>query len=157
MADAPHPVTARVHLPVPPDHAFGVLTAGLGTWWPTEYSWGPDVLETHELEPREGGRIAEVSVHGSRHDWGRITTWAPPSRLVFDWQIGPDRVPTPDPSACSEVDVTVTAEGDGSLVTVTHDDFQVYGDGGEAYRDALASEMGWPFILAGLVEVLGSR
>lgn len=150
------PVVADVHLPVPPDHAFGVLTAGLGTWWPRAYSWGPDVLDTHELEPREGGRIAEVSVLGNRYDWGRITTWDPPTRLVMDWQIGPDRVPTPDPAACSEVEVTVTSDGDGSLVTVEHRGFEVYGESGPPYRDALASDEGWPHILAGLVAALGA-
>ena len=140
-------IEAGVMLPVAPDHAFGMLTAGLATWWPTPYSWGPDVLAAHELEPHEGGRIAEVSVHGNRWDWGRITTWDPPHRVVFDWQIGPDRVPTPDPAACSEVEWRVEAHGDASRVTVIHRGFDVYGEDGADYRAALATEQGWSFIL----------
>jgi len=146
------PIETSVKVPVPPEHAFGMLTAGLGTWWPAEYSWGPEVLDTHELEPREGGRIAEVSVHGNRWDWGRITAWEPPHRLVFDWQIGPDRVPTPDPSACSEVEWRVEADGDGSVVHVVHAGFDAYGDAGSDYRAGLASEQGWPYMLASFVD-----
>lgn len=149
-------VRASVHLPVPPEHAFGVLTAGLGTWWPAAYSWGPEVLDTHELEPRAGGRIAEVSVHGNRYDWGRITTWVPPERVVFDWQIGPDRVPTPDPDACSEVEWQVEADGEGSRLTVLHRGFEIYGDAADGYREALGSEQGWRFMLAGLADQLGT-
>lgn len=145
------PIETSVVLPVGPEHGFGMVTAGLATWWPTQYSWGPDVLDAHELEPREGGRIAEVSVHGNRWDWGRITTWDPPRRVVFDWQIGPDRVPTPDPTSCSEVEWLVESEGDGCRVTVVHRGFEVYGDAGGDYRAGLASEQGWSFILGSLV------
>lgn len=144
------PIEASTVLPVDPDHAFGMLTAGLATWWPTPYSWGPEVLAAHEVEPVEGGRIAEVSVHGNRWDWGRITTWDPPNRVVFDWQIGPDRVPTPDPAACSEVEWRVEAGDEGSRVVVVHRGFEVYGEAGADYRAALASEQGWPLILGSL-------
>ena len=147
MTDA---IEVSTPMPVPPDHAFGMLTAGLATWWPAPYSWGPAVLAAHEMEPKRGGRIAEVSVHGNRWDWGRITTWEPPHRMVFDWQIGPDRVPTPDPAACSEVEWRVDAHEDVSRVTVVHRGFEVYGEAGEEYRAGLASEQGWPFILASL-------
>jgi hypothetical protein len=39
-------VRCTVTLPMPPDRAFALFTEGFGTWWPREYTWAGDVLET---------------------------------------------------------------------------------------------------------------
>jgi uncharacterized protein YndB with AHSA1/START domain len=124
------------------ERAFAAF-ADLGAWWPAEYSWAGDVLEEIGIEPREGGHCYELGPHGIRCDWGRVTAWEPPRRLVFTWQIGPQREPAPDPARASEVEVRF----DATTVTLEHRDFERHGPDAENYRAALASEHGWPYIL----------
>jgi hypothetical protein len=66
----------------PPEHAFEVWTTRLSAWWPKGHlaSGDPDTLVI--LEPRLGGRIFERTPDGTEIDWGEITLWGPPSRLV---------------------------------------------------------------------------
>jgi uncharacterized protein YndB with AHSA1/START domain len=134
-------ITHAVTVPVPSDRAFDAF-ADLGSWWPPEYTWSGDVLETIAIAD---GRCYEVGPHGFRCDWGRVLVWEPPDRLVFTWQIGPSREPVPDPAKASEVEVRVTAEGSGSRVELEHRGFERHGDDG--YAAALGSEQGWPYIL----------
>ena len=77
-------------VPIPIDRAFIILTEELGTWWPQEYTWAGDVLETIGMETRKGGRCFEKGPYGFTCDWGRILIWEPPERLVFTWQISPN-------------------------------------------------------------------
>ena len=107
---------AEVEVNAPPERAFDAFTGGLSSWWPAEYTWAQSTLEGIAIEPKEGGRCHETGPHGFSCDWGRVLACEPPQRLVFTWQISPDRTPQPDPE-------------------------------GEGYRDALASEPGWPFML----------
>jgi uncharacterized protein YndB with AHSA1/START domain len=81
----------------PVERAFATFSDGLAGWWPREYTWAQDTLETIAIEPREGGRCFERGPHGFHCDWGRVLAWDPPDRLAFTWQIGPDRVPEPNP------------------------------------------------------------
>ena len=148
-------VEAHVTVPGPPEAAFGTFTAGLSTWWPVEYSWGPDGLDRHGLEPREGGRITEFGAGDVQLDWGRITAWDPPARVVFDWMIGPDRVPCPD--APSRVTVGFHLDGGSTRVVVVHDRFDAHGDDGPGYAEMLAGEGGWQWILDRYAAVLDER
>jgi uncharacterized protein YndB with AHSA1/START domain len=132
------------------ERAFAAF-ADLGTWWPPEYSWAGDVLEEIGIEPREGGHCYELGPHGFRCDWGRVTAWEPPRRLVFTWQIGPQREPAPDPARASEVEVRFEA----TSVTLEHRGFERHGPDHENYRAALASEHGWPYILGRYAASLG--
>lgn len=77
----------------PRERAFAVFTDGLATWWPREYTWARDVLETIAIEPREGGRCYERGPHNFQCDWGRVLAWNPPHQLVISWQISPRREP----------------------------------------------------------------
>jgi uncharacterized protein YndB with AHSA1/START domain len=137
-----------VTVPAPAERAFEAFTTGLAGWWPPEYTWARDVLETIAIEPRQGGRCFERGPHGFECDWGRVLAWDPPRRLLFTWQIGPDRVPEPNPEKASEVEVRFVENGDASTrVELEHRAFARHGDDGEGYRDALASPQGWPYIL----------
>lgn len=138
-------VEAHVTVAVEPDAAFSAFTAGLGTWWPRAYSWGPDALDRHELEPREGGRITEFHVDGYQLDWGRVIEWNPPSRLVLHWAIAPDRTPCPDTP--SRVTVQFLADGDSTRVVVVHDLFEAHGEAGLGYAQAMGADEGWPHVL----------
>jgi uncharacterized protein YndB with AHSA1/START domain len=139
---------SALRVPVPAERAFAAFTAGLAQWWVKEYTWsGPDALAEIGIEPREGGMAYEIGPHGFRSDWGRVVVWQPPHRLVFCWQIGPDRAPVPDPAKASEVEVRFTPEdGDGTRVEVEHRGFDRHGEAAEGYRAALTA--GWQELLS---------
>jgi uncharacterized protein YndB with AHSA1/START domain len=132
----------------PRERAFAVFTDGLATWWPREYTWGRDVLETIAIEPREGGRCYERGPHDFQCDWGRVLAWNPPHQLVISWQISPHREPEPNPAKASEVDVRFMAEGPASTrVEFEHRELTRHDEEGMSYRDALNSPEGWTYIL----------
>jgi uncharacterized protein YndB with AHSA1/START domain len=128
--------------------AFTVFTEGLGGWWPAEYMWSSEVLEEIGIEPRGGGRCYERGPHGFWCDWGRVLAWDPPHRLVFSWQIGPDRTPQPDPARASEVEVRFVEEGETiTRVDLEHRAFARHGEEGDSYREGLGSSAGWTRLL----------
>ncbi|MFI6821297.1 SRPBCC family protein [Micromonospora sp. NPDC050187] len=133
-------------VPASAEEAFAAF-ANLTNWWVPEFTWsGPDFLAELGFEPRPGGMLYEIGPHGFRSDWGRVLTWEPPHRLVFVWQIGPDRVPVPDPSRASEVEVLFGADGSGrTRVTVEHRKFDRHGAAAEGYRQAMTE--GWQDML----------
>lgn len=143
---AAQPVTAAVTVPLPPHDAFRLFAEEMHRWWPREYTWSADSLEWIGIEPHEGGRCTERGPHGFQCDWGRVLAWAPAERLELAWQIAPSRAPEPDPSRASHVVVQFSAENSGTRVAVEHRDFDRHGDDG-AYRTAMASGHGWPFML----------
>jgi uncharacterized protein YndB with AHSA1/START domain len=140
-------------VPVAPLRAFA-LFCDLDRWWPREYTWSAEVLEEVALEPRLDGRATERGPHGFTLDWGRLVAFEPPRRLVLLWQIGPDRVPVPDPARASEVEVRFAPEGDATRVELEHRAFARHGEAGAGYRDALASPQGWPYMLDRYVAAL---
>lgn len=142
------PIERSVVVPVPRDRAFEHFTSRLHHWWPREYTWSQDVLERIAIEPREGGRCFEEGPDGFRCDWGRVLVWEPPNRLVFRWQIGPDRAPEPDPNRASEVEVRFVEEGPAAArVELEHRGFARHGEGSETYRASLAADEGWTYLL----------
>jgi hypothetical protein len=86
------------------ERAFAVFAEGLASWYPSEYMWSQDVLDTIAIEGREGGRCCERGPWGFWIDWGRVLVWDPLRRLAYSWQISPERQPIPDPAKASEVD-----------------------------------------------------
>ena len=142
------PVNCSVTVPADPDRAYERFAAELGSWWPPEYTWSQAVLEEIALEPRVDGRCYERGPNDFRCDWGRVTAAEPGERIAFTWQIAPDRVPAPDPDKASEVEVRFAADDDGGTrVELEHRGFDRHPGDGASYRDALASEKGWPYML----------
>lgn len=151
-------VIHAIAIRAPAEEAFHRFVADLAMWWPVEYTWSRDVLETIEIEPRQGGRCFERGPHGFMCDWGRVLEYDAPRRLRFLWQIGPTRVPVPDPERASEVDVRFEREGEASTrVRLEHRHFERHGDEGDSYRDAMASQQGWPYILDNFAASFSSR
>lgn len=146
------PIHCIVGVEAPAERAFEVFTGGMGSWWPRAYSWSGEALESIGIEPREGGLLSERGPGGFRLDFGRVLAWEPPRRLVFSWQIAPNRLPEPNPSRASEVEVRFEADGDRTLVRLEHRRFERHGAGYEAYRHGMGSEDGWPWILARYAE-----
>ncbi len=136
------------------DRAFEVFTGDFKDWWPAEYTWsGPGALADIGIEGGAGGLCYEIGPHGFRCDWGRVLTWDPPRRLVFTWQIGPQREPVPDPSRAGEIEVRFRDD----RIEFEHRDFEKYGPGGDAYRNAMESPRGWPSILDSFVSLLNRQ
>lgn len=76
------PLRVSVEIDCPRAHAFHVWTAQIGRWWPVSHSVSTAPGLTVVLEGRPGGRIFERAPDGVEHDWGEITVWEPPVRLV---------------------------------------------------------------------------
>ena len=152
----PPPIRHDVTVPVSTDRAFEAFTDGLAGWWPPEYTWSGDVLETIAIEPRPGGRCYERGPHRFSCDWGRVTACEPAVRLVFLWQIAPDRTPQPNPDRASGVEVRF-AEEDASAtrVALEHRAFERHGEQGGAYREGMASRQRWPELLRRYTAALG--
>ena len=100
--------------------AFRVFTEEIDQWWRRGLRYR--VAGTHRefirLEPGVGGRLFESFERGSETivvDTGRVTTWEPPSRLVFEW-----RSVTFAPAERTEVEVLFEPSRDGTRVTVAH-------------------------------------
>jgi uncharacterized protein YndB with AHSA1/START domain len=141
-------MTHAITVPLPPDRAFARFTEGMADWWPPEYTWAQQALDAITIEPAEGGRCYERGPYGFSCDWGRVVACEPPARLVFTWQISPQRVPQPDPARASEVEVRFAAEGPGATrVELEHRHFERHGEGADAYRAAMTSRHGWPLLL----------
>jgi uncharacterized protein YndB with AHSA1/START domain len=152
----PAPIRSVVTAPLPLERAFALFARQFGTWWPREYTWSGDTLVDIGVEPRVGGRCFEIGPDQFRVDWGRVLAWEPPKRLLLAWQISPRREPQPDPAKGSEVEVRFEEAGQShTRVTLEHRRFERHGGDEAAYRDALASAKGWPWILQRYVEAAG--
>jgi uncharacterized protein YndB with AHSA1/START domain len=137
---------ASVTVQTPAAVAFRVFTEGIQQWWVPEFTWsGPDCLDTIGIEGWVGGKAYEIGPHGFRLDWGRLLVWEPPQRLVLCWQIAPDRVPQPDPTKASEVEVHFHDHRESTVVDLEHRYFDRHGPDGAGYRQAMA--VGWRELL----------
>jgi uncharacterized protein YndB with AHSA1/START domain len=149
-------MTHATTVQLPPDAAFARFTEGMADWWPPEYTWAQQSLEAIAIEPREGGRCYERGPYGFSCDWGRVLVCEPPERLVFTWQISPQRVPQPDPERASEVEVRFAGEGGSATrVELEHRAFERHGEGADGYRAAMDSPQGWPLLLERFAAVGG--
>jgi uncharacterized protein YndB with AHSA1/START domain len=131
----------------PPERAFEVFTARIGTWWPLDtHSIGEARARDAVLEGREGGAMYEVMEGGETAPWATVLAWEPPSRLVLSWHVNPE-VPA------TEVEVRFTPEGDGTRVVLEHRGWERLGERAEAARDGY--DGGWDFVLGRFVEGAG--
>lgn len=148
MSEKFKPIRETIVLQTSQQAAFDRFANDFGGWWPAEYTWARDVLEEIAIEPHLGGRCYERGPYGFALDWGRVLVWEPPRRLVFTWQISPQRVPVPDPRQASQVEVWFEPlEGERTRVTLVHGGFENHGEGAAEYQEGLASPQGWAYIL----------
>lgn len=139
------PIRKSVTVAREPEAAFTLFTSRMGQWWPLDTHTRADHgsgerTEEVVFEPREGGRIYEVLSSGEHGEWGRVTAWEPPMRVVFDWKPNDqDRPPT-------EVEVTFTALGDGrTRVDLEHRKWELLGPELGA-KERAGYEPGWGFV-----------
>lgn len=104
------------------------------------------VMEKTDYDPRPGGGLALFERRGddlARH-FGRFVEIERPNRIVFDFRV--DEAPD-DPT---RVTVTLTDEGSGCVVVLSHDLAPAWA----AYADRSAA--GWTMILDSLDRVMES-
>ena len=125
----------------PPEQVFDAWLDpdGVGRWL---YATPDGRMERVEIDPRVGGRFRIEERRGDQlaEHFGTYIELDRPRRLAFDFGTSFDATPT-------RVTVTITADGDGSLVTLRHEG--VWTDYEERTRQ------GWGMILEGLERILG--
>ena len=133
------PLRFAFEVSAPPDHAFEVWTARIGSWWPADHTvTAEDGLQV-VLEGRVGGRIFERTASGAEHDWGEVTAWEPPHRLVYLWHLRRDR------ADATEVEIRFLPSGEGTRVEIEHRGWERMGTGGQEWRDR--NRGGWENLL----------
>jgi uncharacterized protein YndB with AHSA1/START domain len=137
------PVRVETVVAVPPERAWEVFTAELGSWWPAEThsvaAYENRRPERVVVEPGVGGDIYEQS-GDERHSWATILVWDPPSLLRLEWHVNPENPAT-------EVTVTFTAEEGGTRVRLVHEGWDAYPDG-DGTRDGYGGDEGWGTVFA---------
>jgi uncharacterized protein YndB with AHSA1/START domain len=100
-----------------PTRAFEVFTAEIGAWWRSDplFRFTPRDPGVLAFEPGEGGRLIQTLPSGKVFEIGKVSVWAPPSRLVFGW-----RQATFAPDQMTQVEVRFEAVGAETRVTVEH-------------------------------------
>jgi uncharacterized protein YndB with AHSA1/START domain len=131
------PITKEVRVAATPETAFAVFTERIGEWWPLErYS----VFEGDTTVAFEGTRIVERL--GDRETvWGEVLEMEVAARVRFTWHPG-----RPDDEEPTEVEVTFSADGDETLVTLVHSGWERVDEERRAGR--VDYDKGWPLVLA---------
>jgi Activator of Hsp90 ATPase homolog 1-like protein len=134
------PLRLSFEVACPLEHAFGVWTADIGTWWPADHTVSGEAGLEVVLEGRLGGRLYERTAAGEEHDWGEVTVWQPPSMLAYRWWLRADRADATD------VTVRFTTTGDRSTrIDVEHAGWERLGARGPAWRERNLG--GWTTLL----------
>ena len=148
MTQTTNAVTHSVLVPLSPEAAFELFADRFGDWWPKDSHHISDTpTATGVLEVREGGRFYERAEDGSECDWGFVREVERPERLLLAWHLTPEWKFDPDPAKATEVEVTFSAENEGTKVTLEHRGFELHGDAGPAMRESVSSDGGWPTLL----------
>lgn len=151
-------VKVTVKVPISASDAFNAFIDDLHSWWPKEYTWAGDVLERIKIEPKENGRCFERGPYGFECDWGRVLKWNPPHRIIFSWQISPNRVPEPNPEKASEVEIQFKEiSNKATKINFEHRNFDNHGKDAETYKKALNSPQGWPYIIDNYKKLVAQR
>ena len=147
MSSSIEPIIVHETISLNPAEAFSAFVDGFGKWYPAEYTWSQNGLDTIAIEPREGGRCFERGPNGFELDWGRVTAFQPPKIVTFTWQISVKRVPIPNAAKAGQVTVRFDTEDNATKLTLTHHGFEHYAEQPRQYREALAAPHGWIYIL----------
>lgn len=138
------PVRKSVTVAAPIEHAFRVFTERTTDWWPLgTHSVREELAQAAVIEPRVGGAVYELWRDG-RDDWGRVTAWEPPHRLVFTWHPGRGA------DEATEVEVRFSERGGATLVELEHRGWEARGARAAEIRGYY--DEGWNAVLARYVE-----
>lgn len=128
--------------------AFETFVNHFSSWWPKEYTWSQDALTSIGITPKQNGLCYEKGPYNFRCDWGRVIEFEPPNKIIFTWQISPERVPVPDPEKASIVEIKFDEKNAwNTVISFVHRDFSRHGKSGGHYREVMDSAQGWSYIL----------
>ena len=139
-------VRREVNVDVARERAFEVFTGAMETWFSHHLGDAPPVRIV--VEPRAGGRWFERAADGTECDWGFVTEWEPPMRVLFAWHLSHEWKFDPDPARATAIEVLFHAEGPAATrVELEHRGFEVLGEHAREVADAVGSENGWNGLL----------
>lgn len=122
------------------EHAFWVWTSKIGLWWPADHTVTCRTDANVVLQGSVGGRIYERTPDGAEYDWGEVTVWEPPARLVYLWHLRRDR------SDATEVEIRFFARGtEATRIEIEHRGWERLGGVADQWRDQ--NRAGWDSLL----------
>jgi uncharacterized protein YndB with AHSA1/START domain len=133
------PLRLSFEVACPAAHAFDTWTERATMWWPPAHTVTHDPSTRVVFEPRIGGRIYECTSSGQEVEWGSITTWEPPRRLVYQWHISTDH------ASATEVEIAFIDLGERTRVEIEHRGWERLGDRGTSWRET--NRAGWDGVL----------
>ena len=134
------PIRLAFDVDAPPARAFDVWASRISQWWPADHTVTAEPGLAVVLEPRSGGRIYERTAAGVEHEWGEVTVWEPPHRLVYLWHLRQDR------ADATEVEIRFLPHGEAAThVEIEHRGWEALGAQGEDRRDR--NHGGWATLL----------
>ncbi len=155
---APEQIEVTTVVAADPATAFEAFTDDVDAWWAHRpgFRSSRDPRGEMRFEGGEGGRLVEIwdEAAGRLHELGRILTWKPGDRLVFEW-----RPRLFQPGQSTQVDVRFEPVDGGTRVTLVHRGWESipaghkvrHGYEGEAFRSMIG------LIWADLLVALGAR
>lgn len=92
MNDRPlsNPIVKTIEVNASQARVFETFVARISEWWPLDKFARSrnEKPQSVVIEQFVGGSIYEVANNGDKLEWGRLTVFEPPSRLVMDWHLG---------------------------------------------------------------------
>ena len=119
--------TARVttFVAVAPADAFEVFTDEIDVWWRRGPRFRNSGAESELCsEQHDGGRRLVERMRHRVFEIGRVLTWEPGQRLVFEWRQSNFKA-----DEVTEVEVRFEPSGDGTRVTLEHRGWEAIRDG----------------------------
>jgi uncharacterized protein YndB with AHSA1/START domain len=133
------PIRLQFRVGCPPERAFSIWTGQTSLWWPASHTVSVEPPLTITFEPQRDGRIFERTTDGREFDWGWITAWEPPSRLVYQWHLRADR------ADATEVEIRFLPSDEGTTVEIEHRGWERLGT--RAIERRNANQAGWGGLL----------
>jgi len=143
------PIVQTVNVAVAPQRAFELFTGRMGDWWMASHHIAEKPFVAIVIEPRTGGRWFERDADGGECPWGKVLDWDPPRRVLLAWQLKSDF--SYDPDFVTELEIAFEPDGNGTRVTLTHNDLHKFGDA--APRVVAGMNEGWAALLGGFVDL----
>ena len=117
-SSGPEPKTITVS--VPAETAFRAYVERPLEWVPPTHRMTTNTASM-TIEPGIGGRFYETAADGTEAIRGIVLEWAPPSRVVMTWRVGPGWRPLTDDEHAPHVEVDFNESGpEATEVTVAY-------------------------------------
>ena len=147
------PVVKTIRVSLAPKAAFDLFTRRTETWWPMDsHSVSAGIgTPAHSLAMtcELGGALIETTADGTTHTWGTVLELADGESFAMTWH------PGRTDGAETHLHVAFQADGSGTLVTLTHSNWDNLGKEAQKTRDGYNG--GWDGVLAAYLDVESAR